>query len=74
MTKSNYDRIFEAVKGNQQLVNIGDYNPEDYESIEDALNSDNAVIKAIAMLIIYGNKPETQVYNEISNYLINNLV
>ncbi|MGI6231621.1 MAG: hypothetical protein ACOYJF_02075 [Prevotella sp.] len=70
---TNYDRLLASVIENAQLVKLGNYNPSDYESLDDALSSDNPVVKAIAMLIISGNKSETQIYNEISNYLINNL-
>ena len=54
-------------------MKLGDYNPTEYESLDDALSSGNAVVRAIALLIIGGNKSETQIYNEISNYLISNL-
>jgi len=73
-SQSNYDRLLAAIIENPQLVSIGDYNPTDYESIDEALNSDNTVVKALAMFILSGNKSETQIYNEISNFLINNLV
>ena len=68
--ETNSDRLLASVIGDPQL---GDYNPTEYESLDDALSSGNAVVRAIALLIIGGNKSETQIYNEISNYLINNL-
>lgn len=72
--ETNSDRLLASIIGDPQLVKIGDYNPSDYESLDDALSSGNAVVRAIALLIIGGgNKSETQIYNEISNYLINNL-
>ena len=70
---TNYDRLLASVIENAQLVKLGNYNPSEFESIDDALSSNNPVVRAIAMLIIGGNKSETQIYNEISNYLINNL-
>lgn len=71
--ETNSDRLLASVIGDPQLVKLGDYNPTEYESLDDALSSSNAVVRAIALLIIGGNKSETQIYNEISNYLINNL-
>ena len=71
--ETNSDRSLASVIGDPQLVKLGDYNPTEYESLDDALSSGNAVVRAIALLIIGGNKSETQIYNEISNYLINNL-
>jgi|GEM_PF-2311929 hypothetical protein len=71
--ETNSDRLLASVIGDPQLVKLGDYNPTEYESLDDALSSGNAVVRAIALLIIGGNKSETQIYNEISNYLINNL-
>ena len=37
------------------------------------LCSDNAIVKTVAMIIMGEKKTETQVYNEVSNYLINNI-
>ena len=71
--ETNSDRLLASVIDDPQSVKMGDYNPADYESLDDALSSSNAVVKAIALLIVGGNKSETQIYNEISNYLINNL-
>ena len=71
--ETNSDRLLASVIDDPQLVKMGDYNPADYESLDDALSSSNAVVKALALLIVGGNKSETQIYNEISNYLINNL-
>jgi hypothetical protein len=70
---TNFDRLLASVIEDPQLVKIGDYNPADYESIDEALSSDNAVVKAIALLIVGSKKPKSEIYNEISNLLINNL-
>lgn len=69
--KTNSDRILQAVIEDEQLVNFYGYNPEDYTSISEALNSDITVVNAIAQIIV-GNEQkstEKEIYNEVSNFL-----
>ena len=69
--KTNSDKILQAVIEDEQLVNFYGYNPEDYTSISEALNSDVAVVNAIAQIIV-GNEQkstEKEIYNEVSNFL-----
>lgn len=73
MNETNKGKILCAVLQDLRLIDLGIYNPTDYDNIEDAMNSDNIIVKSVAMIILSGNKSETQVYNEISNYLINNI-
>jgi len=73
MEETNKDRIIKAILANERLASFGDYNPTEYETIDDALCSDNAIVKTVAMIIMSGKKTETQVYNEVSNYLTNNI-
>jgi hypothetical protein len=62
-----------------KLREIYDYELEDYESIYDALNSDNAIVVAVAKIIkeLNGsNDPSEQkrVYKTVFSYLNNNLL
>jgi hypothetical protein len=70
--QTNGDKILQAVIEDDQLVNFYDYNPNDYCTVSDALDSDVAVIHAIAQIINRNEQKasEKEIYNEISNYLI----
>lgn len=68
--QTNGDKILQAVIADEQLVKFYDYNPNDYSCISEALDSDIAVIHAIAQ-IIYRNEQEAtekEIYNEVSNF------
>lgn len=69
--KTNSDKILQAVIADEQLVSVYGYNPNDYNSIADANNSDCAVLNAIAKIIVgYEQKlTEKEIYNEVSNFL-----
>ena len=70
--QTNDDKILQAVIADEQLVNFYGYNPNDYNSISDALYSDVAVIQAIAQIINRNEQKATEreIYNEVSNFLI----
>lgn len=68
---TNGDKVLQAVLSDQKLCEFADYNVADFETISEALDSDNPIICAIAK-IIDGNErslTEREIYNEISNYL-----
>lgn len=68
---TNGDKVLQAVLSDERLINHGDYNPADFDTISEALVSDNAVVCAVAK-IIDGNErklSEKEIYNEVSNYL-----
>ena len=58
-----------------KLISLGEYRPQDYETIFDALNSDNAYVNTVAKIIEGGRmgKTERQMYNDIANYLFKNI-
>jgi hypothetical protein len=73
--QTNGDKILQAVIADEQLIKSYGYNPDDYNSITDALDSDIVVIHAIAQ-IIYRNEQkatEKEIYNEVSNFLKSNI-
>lgn len=77
MAKSltSIDRILQAVLQDEKLREICPFNPSDYETVQDALISDNFLVCTIAKIIDVKNennkekKSDKQLYNEIINYL-----
>lgn len=68
---TNGDKILQAVLSDQRLCEYAEYSPADFETISDALDSDNPIVCAVAK-IIDGNErnlTEREIYNEVSNYL-----
>lgn len=67
----NSDKILQAVLSDAKLAELGEYNPEDIPSIDDAQFSDNPVIKTVALLVngINTKLPERQIYNQILDNL-----
>lgn len=73
--QTNSDKILEAVIADERLVSFYGYNPENFSSMSDALDSDVAVIQAIAQIINRNEQKATEreIYNEISNFLKSNI-
>lgn len=73
---TNGDRMLQVVLNDSSLAGYGDYNPTDYETIEDALGSDKPIVVAVAKMIqgLQRKSTEKEIYNEVNNYLRNNLL
>lgn len=73
---TNSDRMLQIVLNNEQLIAYGEYNVADYETVDQALNADNPIVVAVAKIIngLRKNSSENEIYNEVSNYLKNNIV
>lgn len=73
---TNGDKMLQIVLNDQGLITSYDYNPNDYETLDEALNSENAVVVSIAKLIqgVQRNYTSKEIYNEVTNYLKNNLL
>lgn len=73
---TNNDKILQIVLNDSILVEYGKYNPSEYETIEDALNSQNAIVVAVAKMIsgLRRSYTEREIYNEVSSYLKNNIL
>ena len=72
---TNGDKILQAVLANPDLAELGKYTPTGIERIYEALDSENTIIRVVAM-IIDGNEnmyTQKEIYNQISNYLIQKL-
>lgn len=68
---TNSDRMLQTVLSDEKLIAYGEYNVADYETIDQALDSDNPVVVAVAKIIngLRRNSSENEIYNEVSNYL-----
>lgn len=68
---TNGDKILQAVLSNQRLCEYADYKSADFETISDALDSDNPIVCAVAKIVDRNehNLTEREIYNEVSNYL-----
>lgn len=73
--QTNSDKILQAVIADEQLINFYDYDPNNYRSIADALDSEIAVIQAIAMIINRNEQQATEleIYKEVNNFLQTNI-
>lgn len=68
---TNSDRVLQSVLQNEKLAEAYSFNPSDYETVDEALQSDNYLVCTIAKIIEGKNEDKTdkQLYNEINNYL-----
>lgn len=73
---TNNDRMLQIVLSDEKLIAYGEYNVVDYETIDQALASENATVVAVAKIIngLRNRSSENEIYNEVSNFLKNNLV
>ena len=73
---TNSDRMLQIVLSDEKLIAFGEYNAADYETIDQALSADNHVVVAVAKIIngLRRKSSESEIYNEVSNYLKNNIV
>ena len=75
MAETNSERILKAILKDKELMALGDYNPYDYNTLDDAIHSENIIVETIARLIVDKQKKlsDKEIYTEISNFLQNNL-
>lgn len=73
---TNSDRMLQTVLSDEKLIAYGEYDLADYETMEQALNSDNPIVVAVAKVIngLRRNFSENEIYNEVSNYLKINMI
>ena len=73
---TNRDRMLQIVLSDEKLIAYGEYNATDYETIDQALASDNAYVVTVAKIInrLRNRSSENEIYIEVSNYLKNNLI
>ena len=73
------DKMLRMVLDDPKLRDAYGYSPDDYESINDALESDNAIVVAVAKIIKELNgsddpSEQKRVYKTVFIYLNNNLL
>lgn len=68
---TNSDRVLQSVLQDEKLAEACPFNSSDYETVGDALQSDNYLVFTIAKIINGKNEDKTdkQLYNEINKYL-----
>jgi hypothetical protein len=76
---SNKNKMLQLVLSDKNLSSFYEYNAEDYQSVSDALQSDNTVVVAVAKIIrgVAENSDKSiqkSVYQEVFNYLNQNLL
>ena len=73
------DKMLQMVLDDPKLRETYDYDSDEYESINDALNSGNAIVVAVAKIIKELNgsddpSEQKRVYKTVFTYLNNNLL
>ena len=76
MARNNDNKMLQAVLLDENLMKFGDYSPSDISTIEQALDSDNYVINAVAQIIKRTGEgaSEKELWKEIDKYLIDNVL
>lgn len=75
-TFTNSDRMLQIVLSDEKLVAYAEYDFADYQTIDQALSSDNPIVVAVAKIIngLRCKNSDKEIYNEVSNYLKNNIL
>lgn len=66
------DKMLRAVLQDDRLIRFGEYDPNDYRSLNQALYSENCIVCAVAKIIDRGrdkDASENEIYKEVSDYL-----
>lgn len=76
---NNKDKMLQLVLSDEKLSTLYEFNADDFPSIKHALNSDNPIVVVVAKIIqgVNGSPSKSsfkEVYNELVNYLNNNLL
>lgn len=68
---TNADRLLSSVLNDAKLVEYGEYDAEEYATVDEALVSDNFCVQAVARIINdkEQNLSDREIYNNVSNYL-----
>lgn len=69
--EDNYSKIFEAVLLDERLMEYGGYEPSEITSLDYALDSDNAIVGAVAHIVNGMNEEmsDVEVYNSVNDFL-----
>ncbi|MCT1530196.1 hypothetical protein M3B46_04280 [Sphingobacterium daejeonense] len=76
---NNKDKMLQLVLSDDKLSSFYEYNPDEFPTIQDALNAENPIVVAVAKIIL-GVRANTdkgvfkETYNEVVNYLNQNIL
>lgn len=72
---TNSDKILQAVLSDVRLSEVAEYNPDDFDTVVSAKDSDNPIVHAVAIIVekVEQDASDKEIYNEVSNYLKNNI-
>ena len=75
MALTNSDKMLQTVLSDEKLIEYGNYNPKNYDTVDEALCSDNPIVVAVAKLIngVQRSYTSKEIYDEVRNYLTTNL-
>ena len=75
MARNNDNKMLQAVLLDDHLMKFGNYTPSEISTIEQALDSENYVINAVAQIIKRTGEgaTEKELWKEINKYLIDNV-
>lgn len=75
MALTNSDKMLQSVLSDEKLIEYGNYNPKNYDTVDEALCSDNPIVVAVAKLIngVQRSYTSKEIYDEVRNYLTTNL-
>lgn len=75
MARNNDNKMLQAVLLDENLMKFGRYTAADISTIDQALDSDNYVINAVAQIIkrIGEGATEKELWKEINKYLMDNV-
>lgn len=75
MARQNDDKMLQAILLDKNLMKFGKYTEEEICKIDQALDSDNFIINAVAQIIKRTNEgvSEKDLWREINNFLKNNV-
>ena len=65
------DKLLQAVLNEPTLCKFGEYDPDDYMTVDDAIESDNEVVSAVGRIIERqsSNVSDKDIYREVCNHL-----
>lgn len=65
------DKLLQAVLKEPLLSKFGEYEPDDYLTVDDAIESDNEVVSAVGRIIERqsSNMSNREIYMEVCNHL-----
>lgn len=65
------DKLLQAVLKEPVLVKFGEYDPDEYMTVDDAIESDNEVVSAVGRIIERqsSNVSDRDIYREVCNHL-----